>query len=71
MVESIITEQLLMTFISLILILLNGENQRQKVFHLNQEEAMLQVYKQIKIDYLFLEDGTSFYNLTTSLSMIC
>jgi hypothetical protein len=69
--EVLITIELLsMTFMNLIYKPLSGKNQKQKEILQNQEEAMLQVYLQIKINYSFSEDGISLCNSAIFLFMI-
>lgn len=70
MVELITIEQHLMTFISLIWILTNGESQKQKEILHNLEEAILQVYLLTRTKCLLLEDGTLFCSFQICLFII-
>ena len=68
--ELITIEQHLMTFISLIWILTNGESQKQKEILHNLEEAILQAYLLIRTKCLLLEDGTLFCSFQICLFII-
>lgn len=70
MVVLIITELHSMTYMRLTLILMNGENQRQRETLQSQGVAMLQAYWRTKTNFLSWVDGTSFCNSTIYSFMI-